>query len=178
MPTSEEIRAYKQIKSALSNVKDGTHVESPRTIKLWGCKTCSFYSTPLCPHGMKNGKYFKNHICPDRILYIKERMQVLNSVPRMIQEEEIMKDILVKDKLIQEFVTGGELHPDLHKFSRNVQSALKNLRQQNEGINISGEINFSSHDDFRKMIDIEAKKIQERDNSVRQGEFTEEVPPG
>lgn len=174
---SQEIKEKKIIKGALTQTTTTTHMGA-RSIKLWGCKTCTWHNTPICPHGKTTGEYHKNGYCSDRILYIKEKMKLLNSVPKLIQEEEILKDILIKDKLVHEFITGGELHPDLHKYSKNVFTALKDLRKQNEGIKLSGEIGFSSHDDFRKMIDIEAKKIQERNKHTREGEFTEEIPSG
>lgn len=164
-------------KATLNLIKTGDQIKSVSTINLWGCKTCSFCGTPLCPHGSTIDEYHPKQICTERIFYIKEKLNILGTVPRIQQEEQILKDILVQEKLLNEFTSGGELHPDLHKFSRNIFTAIKDLRRQNEGILISGEMNITSHDDFRQMIDIEAKKIQERDNRTRQAEFTEEIQP-
>ena len=48
------------------------------------------------------------------------------------------------------------------------------MRRQDEGVKIQGELTVA-HEDFQKMVEIEAKKIEERNNRTRQGEFTEEI---
>ena len=71
---SQEIKEKKLIKSDLGPVKTGKYIESMRTINLWGCKSCSFYATLLCPHGCKDGIYHPKNICSYRVLYIKEKI--------------------------------------------------------------------------------------------------------
>jgi len=147
---------------------------SEKSLQLWGCHSCAWQGSLICPHGVKEGQTHSNGACKTRIAYIKEIMSALGSVPKVIQQQEIMKDMLIKDKLIREFADGGELHPDIPKYSKNILSGIRDMRRQNEGIKISEDINVT-HTDFREMVDVEAKKIQERDKSARQAEFTEEV---
>ena len=172
--TGSNKKLDRQLKNGFNRMSNGNWVTSPLFIQLFGCKTCAWQSTSICPHGIKMGKTHSNNICSFRSKYLGEKWQDCKSGVKLIQSEELLKSVLIEDKLLQNFVTGGELHPDLHKIQRNIISLTDKMRRQDEGIKIQGEITVA-HEDLRKMVEVEAKKIQERDNRTRPAEFTEEV---
>lgn len=164
----------RQLKNGFNRMTNGNWVTSPLFIQLFGCKTCAWQATSICPHGIKSGKTHSHHICSFRSKYLEEKWNDCKSGVKLIQSEELLKSVLIEDKLLQEFITGGELHPDLHKIQRNIISLTGKMRKQDEGIKFQGEITVA-HENLRKMVEVEAKKIQERNNRTRPAEFTEEV---
>jgi len=165
---SAEMKEKKYIKKALMTSTYATNL-GEKSIQLFGCKACAWRATALCPHGITIRKTHSNKACSTRVSYLKEEMRQLNSVPKLIQQEQIFKDMLVKDRFLQEYVTGGELHPDYHKISKNILAGIRDMRKQDEGINISGDINVTV-EKLRDIIDTQAKMVEGKD-IIKEAEF-------
>lgn len=168
-------------KAALSKTKSGLYVGAMRTkgklptiLRLFGCQKCSWIGTNLCPHNKMIGEKHANGICSDRVNYLKEEMGKLGTVPRLIQNEEALKLKLITDRMIWEYAETGELADDFKHLNKNLISLIDKMRRQDEGVKIQGELTVA-HEDFRKMVEVEAKKIEESNNKPRPGEFKEEV---
>jgi len=151
-----------------------THTEMPVTLKMYGCHVCPWKSTELCEHGIKEGESHSNKVCVNRLKYLNGEMERIGSLPRMIQNEEIIKLKAVTDGMYMEYLTKGDLHNQFATLNKNLSGWIDKARKQDEGLKLQVEGTIA-HEELRSMIDIEAKKIEERDKSVRPAEFTEEV---
>ena len=169
-----------QLKASLTRVKDGCSVGIatspgvPKILQIFGCTRCSWSGTEMCPHKKMMGERHANGICSQRVLYLKEEMEKIGSMPRLIQNEEAIKLIMLADRMLWEYSESGELNEEYKHISKNLISLIDKMRKQDEGIKFSEDITVT-HQDFRKMVDIEAEKIEKRDNTTRSAEFTEEV---
>lgn len=169
------------IKRSLSEVKSGHYVgtarkagEIPKTLKLFGCQVCSWIGTTSCPHQILVGNHHSNWICSDRILYLKGELVKVGTVPRLIQNEMAIQLKMVTDKMLFDYSETGELHEEFKHLNKNLIGLIDKMRKQDEGIKFAGELTVT-HEDFRKLVDTEAVKIEERNKRTRQAEFTEEV---
>ncbi|HEC66436.1 MAG TPA: hypothetical protein ENI23_14210 [bacterium] len=170
----------KEIKHSLTRVKDGFwagHIQKsgmPNILKVFGCMRCSWIGTLMCPHKKLDGEHHANWICSERVLYLKEEMSKIGSVPRLIQNEEAIKLKMIGDRMLWEYGETGDLHEDYKHIQKNLTTLVAKMRKQDEGIKFSEDITVT-HQDFRKMVDIEAEKIEKRDKQTRPAEFTEKV---
>ena len=172
---------FKHVKGGLTNVKSGNFVggqrkkgEFPRTLKLFGCQSCSWIGSNACPHGILVGNHHSNWICSDRVDYLKGELIKVGTVPRLVQNEMAIQLKMVNDKMLFEYSESGELSEEFKHINKNLITLISKMRKQDEGIKFSEDITVT-HQDFRKMVDIEAQKIEERNNKTKQAEFTEEV---
>ncbi len=171
----------KRVKSGITRIEKGHYVGSqrkkgglPLTLKLFGCQVCSWIGTNTCPHQILVGNHHSNWICADRMQYLKGELAKVGNVPRLIQNEMAIQLKMVNDKMLFEYSESGELSEEFKHINKNLISLIAKMRKQDEGIKFSEDITVT-HQDFRKMVDIEAQKIEERDNKTRPAEFTEEV---
>lgn len=178
MKIGDKRRAYRQIKSSFSRIKDGYSVgtmkkggELPRNLRLFGCLKCSWVGTELCPHGIKIGEHHTNWICSNRALYIKDQLDKMNSVPRVLQNEIAMQLKLLTDRMLWEYAEYGELHDDFKHLNKNLITIIDKMRKQDEGVKVQGELDVTLHD-FRKVIDEQAEAIDGK--SILEAEFEEE----
>ena len=178
---SETEQRNKEVKRALTRVKSGCYVggqrkagEIPRTLRLFGCQACSWIGTNMCPHQIMIGNHHSNWICSDRIQYIKNEMIRVGTVPRLLQNELAIQLKMLQDKMLFNYSESGELHEDFKHLNKNLISLIDKMRRQDEGIKFSEDITVT-HQDFRKMVDVEAKKIEERNKQTKPAEFTEEI---
>ena len=169
------------VKKGLTKVKSGNYVGCrrdgpglPRTLKLFGCQACSWIGTTNCPHGILVGNHHSNWICSDRVHYLKGELVRVGTVPRLVQNEMAIQLKMVNDKMLFDYSESGELSEEFKHINKNLISLIDKMRKQDEGIKIQGELTVA-HQDFRKMVETEAKKIEERNSRTRQAEFTEEV---
>ena len=172
----------KDLKRSLTNTQTGTYMHKYSNVgglspimKVFGCMRCSWIGSEMCPHGKMDGQHHANWICSERVMYLKEEMEKVGSLPRLIQNEEAIKLKMIADRMIWEYGETGNLHEEYRHISKNLISLIDKMRKQDEGIKLQGELTIA-HEDFRKMVDVEAKKIEEQNNRTRPAEFTEEVP--
>jgi len=170
----------KVIKQSLAKVKTGVMVGSKdrklnSLIIQFGCGACSFRDTPMCPHGLSYPQKHSNGICTQRVQYVKEVFAIAKGNTRYMQVEEATRLKLLLDKLTQDYTNEGIIDPNLSKLSKNIISLLDKMRRQDEGLKIQGEMTVV-HEDFRKLVDIEAEKIEKQNNGPGQGELTEKIP--
>ena len=169
-------------KSAIIRATTGSHLRKdtessagfPRTLKLFGCQACSWIGTNSCPHEILVGNHHSNWICSDRLNYLKSELVRVGTVPRLVQNEMAIQLKMVNDKMLFDYSESGELPEEFKHINKNLISLIDKMRKQDEGIKIQGELTVS-HQDFRQMVETEAKKIEERNSRTRQAEFTEEV---
>lgn len=146
-------------------------------VKYFGCLQCSWAGTDQCEHGIHIGGHHANWICKTRMKFLTEQYKICGSVPKIIQQEELFKLKQISDRLVFKYVQEGELPDEFKHISKLLISLTDKMRRQDEGIKMFGDITLS-HDTFKEMIEVEAKKIEEKDNRTRPAEFTEEVPTG
>jgi len=175
------MKGYNQLKGGLLKVKSGNYVstqrkkgELPRTLKLFGCQACSWIGTNNCPHKILVGGHHSNWICSDRVGYLKGELVKVGTIPRLVQNEMAIQLKMVNDKMLFEYSESGELAEEFKHINKNLISLIDKMRKQDEGIKIQGELTVA-HQDFKKMVEVEAQKIEERNSRTRQAEFTEEV---
>jgi len=183
----------KSIKAALGHIKTGIMVGSHNTtvldengkrvnclVMMFGCNACSWRDSPMCPHGFVGNEVHANKICSQRALYVKEIFNLAGTQTKFFQIDELTRLKLLLDKITSEISTEGDLNSNLSKqlssLSKNIISLTDKMRKQDEGLKIQVEGNIV-HEDFRKLVDMEVKRVEERNNKSRQGEFTEEVQP-
>ncbi len=178
---SKKTRDMREVKHGLTKVKSGVYVggcnlkeELPATLRLFGCLKCSWIGTESCPHGKLVGQTHTNGICSQRVKYLKSELVKVGNVPRMIQNEMAIQLKMLTDRMLLDYSESGELHEEFKHLNKNLISLIDKMRKQDEGLKIQGEITVA-HEDFRKMVEIEAKKIEEKNNRTRPAEFTEEV---
>jgi len=169
-------KAKKRIGTVLSREKKNSlYLDKNGIIGYnFGCLRCPFASTPICPHGIKAGQHHSNHMCVFRMNLLKEQWQSCKSVVKLQQTDQLFKDTQIRDWMIKEWYETGELHDDYVKLSKNIISNMDKIRRQDEGIKISGEMDIT-HRDFRKIVDIEAKKIETGNNQEGYSEPEEKV---
>lgn len=163
---------------ALRRVESGNYVGAMGSgsilITMFGCHACMFRGTPNCPNGIQKKQHHSNKICSVRVKYLKSELEKSNNLVAVVQKEELFKARLLEDQFILDHINGEELHPDFVKIQKNIITLTDKIRRQDEGIKIQGEIDIV-HKDFREFVDIEAKKIEERNKRTEQAEFKEEV---
>jgi hypothetical protein len=180
MGYKDTIKERKYAIASLHRIKTGTglqvgHKIPSNTIMMWGCKVCAWIGTAACPHGIQIGEHHANKICATRIKYLQEEYEKCGNIMKLIQQEELMKARLVEDKFLNEFVTGGELHPDFHKIQRNIVTLTDKMRKQDEGIKIQGDLNITL-EDFRKVVDIQAEHVKDKD-IIKEAELMNDNKP-
>lgn len=171
----------KVVGRSLSNTKNGFSVGTtrqkgtmPAMINYFGCLKCPHAGTKHCPHGITGGGHHANWICNDRVMYLKKRYEQAGSVPKIFQQETLFGLSNIFDNMLKTYHDEGELPDDFRHIAKLVVSLTDKMRKQDEGIKIQGEITHS-HKHFKELVDIEARKIEERDNKTRPAEFTEEI---
>lgn len=171
-------REKRQLATALKGVKprEGSN-QSAYLTKYFGCVKCTWQGTTECPHGIRAGGHHANYICSARKLYLQERLKVCGTVPRLIQAETLFKLSEVTEPMLKDWANGEGLDPEFKYLAKLIVGLTDKMRRQDEGIKIAGEITVA-HEDFKKLVETEAKKIEEQNNRTRPGEFTEEVQAG
>lgn len=152
----------------------GTKTRHGAIMRNFGCLKCSWSGTDLCIHKITRGGHHSNWICGDRIKYLQEEYKKCGSMVKLVQQQELFKLTQISDWLLNEFYEHGELDGEFKHISKLIVSLTDKVRRQDEGIKISGEVTLA-HEDFKKMVEIEAKKIEEQNKRTRPAEFTEEV---
>lgn len=123
----------------------------------YNCHSCSWRSTPICPHGLKEGEIHANKICGQRVLWLKDLFKVAKNKTKVLQVDESVKLSIMEDKMFADWQRTGELHKDFFKISRNRIQHLDKVRRQDEGIKINAEIN-TTMDEFRNIVEESAKR--------------------
>lgn len=103
-----------------------------------------------------------------------DRLQQCGTIPRLFQQEELFKLTQISENMLKNYFEEGDLSEEFKHISKLIVSLTDKMRRQDEGIKIQGEITLS-HEKFKDLVDAEAKKIEERNNRTRQGEFKEEI---
>lgn len=159
----------KDLKRSLTNTRTGTYMHKYSNIgglspimKIFGCMRCSWIGSEMCPHRKLNGEHHANWICSERILYLKEEMQKVGSVPRLIQNEEAVKLKMLSDRMYWEYGETGELHEDFKHVQKILTSLVDKMRKQDEGIKIQEEVSVTV-EDFRKIVDTQAEIVKDKD---------------
>lgn len=165
----------RSLKGGINRIQSGQYIKynSP-IISRFGCLQCPWSGQKDCPHGIVLGQKHTNNICSQRALYIQEQLELVQSMPRVIQNEEAIKLKLVEDKMLYDYTETGELHEEFKHINKNLISLIDKMRKQDEGVKVQGELTIA-HEDFKSLVEAEAKKIEERNNRTRSAEFREEV---
>ncbi len=171
----------KTLKRSLAETTKGHYLgaerhkgELPITLRVFGCQACSWIGTNLCPHKILMGDHHSNWICSDRELYIKSELEKVGNVPRLIQNEMAIQLKLVNDRMLWEYAESGEMNEEFKHLNKNLISLIDKMRKQDEGIKFQEDVTVT-HVDFRQMVEVEAKKIEERNKQTKQAEFTEKI---
>ncbi len=139
----------------------------------FGCKKCDWIGTINCPHDIQPGSHHLKWYCIERMKYIKELFNAVGSLPRAVQIDEIAKTIMELNKMRTE----AELPPHFHQLQRNLIKLLGDVRKQDEGIKIQGEITHF-HEEIIDTVKAHAKVIkdaEEQDNAGRRSEVQGKV---
>jgi len=134
----------------------------------FGCKKCDWIGTPSCSHNLERGQHHSNWYCSERMRYIKELMVAAGSVPKALQVDQVAKTVMLLNSMMKDGGDEGEtVHPQLHQVQRNLIKLLGDMRKQDEGIKVQGEVHHF-HDDYIKVVASQAKVLNEegRDNSA------------
>lgn len=156
----------KTIKNSLNNSTKGLYLHDGKKnalVRLFGCNNCHLRGTDGCPHGIKHGEHHSNGICSDRILYLKEEHKKCGDGVRLIQQEQLFKDKMLTERMIIEYGVTGELDVNYAKLSKNIISNAEKMRRQDEGVKVQADVTMNQ-EDFRRIIDIQAEKIDKQDN--------------
>lgn len=157
---NESTKEKHAIVQKLGRLQKGTHIAKYGLLtNLFGCNTCTWRSTPYCPHGKKGRETHINKICSQRALYVKEVYKYAGTKTRFFQAEELAKLKLISDKMLMDFNETGELHDKFDKISRNLITILDKMRRQDEGIKIQQDVTIKQ-DEFANMLDVSARIIQ------------------
>jgi len=163
------------IKKGLGHLKTFDNLSyNGALVKFFGCLRCSWAGTTNCPHNIQRGNHHANWICSVRMEYLKKRMDICGNIPKVIQQEELFKLSQISEMLLVDYYEFGDLPEEFKNISKLIISLTDKMRRQDEGIKVQGELTVS-HEDFKNMVEVEAKKIEERNNRTRQAEFKEEV---
>lgn len=169
------LEEHKRLKQGLNHATNFYAVHrDTNLIKIFGCDHCFWRGTKNCPHGLLHGQRHANRICADRMKYLKEQLNNCGTVPKIIQQEELFKLKQISDKMVLQYAEEDDLNAEFKHISKLIVSLTDKMRRQDEGIKLQGEFTVA-HEDFKKLVETEAKKIEERNNRTRPGEFTEEV---
>jgi len=161
--------------SSLNKTKSGSHaIKENNLIKFFGCLKCTWAGSKDCPHEIVAGGHHTNWICGERLRYLKERLRLCGSMPRLIQQEELFKLSQISEKMLWEYHEQGDLPDDFKHISKLIVGLTDKMRRQDEGIKVQGEFTVA-HEDFKNLVEAEAKKIEERNNRTKQGDFKAEV---
>ena len=148
----------KVINHALGRTKTGVS-SGNSLITCFGCNSCSWRDTTMCPHKLEYPNKHVSGICSERALYIKEVWAIAGNKTRWLQVEEATRLKLLLDKFTQDFNREGVLDPNVTKLSKNIINLLDKMRRQDEGLKISQDINVNL-DDFKKTVEAQAKVIE------------------
>jgi hypothetical protein len=165
--------------AGLSKVKNGFNVgtkgyRGAYITKFFGCLKCPSAGNESCPHKIPMGGHHSNWICSDRVMYLKEKYQQAGDLPKIYQQETLFSLGQIMENMLSTYSEEGELDTEFRHIARLVINLTDKMRRQDEGVKIQGELTVS-HQDFKNLVETEAKKIEERDNNIRPAEFTEEV---
>jgi len=156
-------------------VTTGTHLRADSPIvQTFGCARCTWIGTTHCPHGLLRGSTHANKICSHRVLYLQEQIEKCGTATKLVQQEELLKLTQISGCLLQDYGETGMLPDEFKHISKLIVSLTDKMRKQDEGIKFQGEISVT-HDKFKDLVEIEAKKIEERNNRSRPAEFSEEI---
>lgn len=160
----------KYLKGNVAEIRTGNFITKTSQITvLFGCNSCGWRDTSMCPNGIKFPATHSNHICSARAIYIKEIFNIAHSKTRVLQVEEAVRLRLLLDKLTHDFTEENILDPNLVKLSKNIISLLDKMRKQDEGLKFSTEVSHSVQD-FRKIVEAQAEIVKDKD-IVKEAEF-------
>ena len=92
-----------------------------------------------------------------------QRFMTSNIKVKSFQRDLLIKLKTIVDGLIKESKETGELPKDFNSTVKNLVALTDKMRRQDEGIKFETDIRHS-HDEFREIINISAKKIAETDH--------------
>jgi len=173
-----KLKKQSRLKGALKQAVTGSSynpVGEYSLITLFGCHACRFVGTKTCPTGIKYGEKHSNGLCKFHIDYLKGELVKCGTMVRLIQQEELFKLKMISDGFLVKWAEEGDLSEEFKHISKLIVTLTDKMRRQDEGIKIQGELTVA-HEDFKLMVEAEAKKIEERNNRTRQAEFTEKIP--
>jgi len=172
MNRKQEFHMQQKLKNIVTT---GTHLRpnSP-IIQTFGCARCTWIGTTHCPHGLLRGKSHANKICSERVKYLQEEIEKCGTATKLVQQEELLKLTQISNCLLQDYGETGMLPDEFKHISKLIVSLSDKMRKQDEGIKIQGEISVT-HEKFKDMVEMEAQKLEERNNRTRSAEFREEV---
>lgn len=144
------------------------HKNSIMYRNIINCIACPFRNTPLCPHleevGDQKGKKLQhsNGYCSEWALFVKTNFEIAGTKPKLFQMAEVTKDKIMSDKMYLEWARTGRLHKNFDRIQRNLIKTVADMRRQDEGVKINQDVNIAMQD-FRKVVDAQAKVIEGKD---------------
>ncbi len=131
-------------------------------VRVFGCHSCVWIATLLCPHQIKKGEHHSNMICSQRLKFLQENWKLSGSQIKYFQREELVKLKLLSDTMLNDWADSGELHDKFDKISKNIITLTDKIRRQDEGIKIGGEISVSVTQ-LKDIIDTQAINVVGKD---------------
>ena len=169
----ENVWRDKQLKKSIRTLKNFSGVEPTSVIvKVFGCHSCIWINTLLCPHKILKGQHHSNMICSQRLKFLQENWELSGSQIKYFQREELVKLKLLSDSMLNDWADSGELHDKFDKISKNIITLTDKIRRQDEGIKIGGDISVSVTQ-LKDIIDTQAKSVDGKD-IVKEAELIED----
>lgn len=151
------------VKKALDKTTNSAqHKREGYLVQMFGCASCLFINTSICPHAIKFGQHHANHICSFRTGYLKEMLEECGRATRIVQTEELFKLRLMSDKLTNDFAEIGDIPDEFKNISKLIISLSDKMRRQDEGIKIQGDVSVEVKN-FKDIVDAQAKIIEGTD---------------
>ncbi len=153
----------KQLKRSIRVLKNFSGVQATSVIvKVFGCHSCVWIDSVLCPHKIKKGEHHSNKVCSQRLRFLQEHWELSGSQIKYFQREELIKLKLLSDTMLNDWAEGGELHDKFDKISKNIITLTDKIRRQDEGIKIGGDISVSVTE-LKSIIDTQAINVVGKD---------------
>ena len=95
---------------------------------------------------------------------IKDKFIIINKPTKLFQQSDLATLHLITNKMLEYYMKYNEFQdPKLYASLMKVKTSHENnIRKQDEGIKLNADMNIT-HDEFRKIIDVEAKKIEDEE---------------
>lgn len=162
------------VKRRLNRLETGTGVHSDGlVVQMFGCKTCDWHGTSLCPHGLdfsitesgfKIRDEHANGICSLRANWMKTLYAVAGNKMKALQVDRVVKMTALADKVWRESQLSG-YDSDVQNYVRIekvLTKTLEGMRRQEEGVKVSNDINVK-WEEFSNIVEAQAKVLEDKD---------------
>ena len=148
----------KRLTLGINNLTNATTSKFIR--KFYGCETCPYRGTEVCPHGIKDGERHQNGICSFRADQLHQIMDLTNSNVAAFQQDHILKSFILLEKLRDDYAETGRIPQFYDKLEKNFIVLVDKFRKQTEGIKINNEAR-NTHDEIRRIVEVQGKIVKD-----------------